>query len=162
MSSRLSGHFGVAIFNPKFAQNVGSLWRTADLLGADYFVTIGTRYEKQSSDTMHSWKHTPLWSFDDFETMREAMPREALLVGVELADTATPLERFEHPERACYLFGAEDNGLPPKILARCHHVVVLPGRHSMNLACAGSIVIYDRVTRRLVTAPAVSGEVPRG
>lgn len=146
-SGRLRGHFGVAIFNPKYAQNVGSLWRTADLLGADYFVTVGSRYEPQATDTMSSWKNTPMWRFCDFDTMREALPREALLVGVEIAENAVPLKDFGHPVRACYLFGAEDNGLPPKILAACHHVVVLPGAASMNLACAGSIVIYDRVAR---------------
>ncbi len=142
------GFFGVGIFNPKFAENVGSLWRTADLLGADYFFTIGARYERQASDTMNSTRHTPLWRFDDIDHFFAAMPRESLLVGVELAENAKPLADFPHPERACYLFGAEDNGIPPKVLARCHHVVVLPGRYSMNLACAGSIVVYDRVTRR--------------
>ena len=141
------GFFGLGVHNPKFAENVGSLWRTADLLGCDFFFTIGNRYAPQSSDTRKSWKRIPLFEFPTLDAAFEAMPRETLLVGVELSPDATPLERFRHPERACYLLGAEDNGLPPKIIARCHHVVVLPGEQSMNLACAGSILVYDRVTR---------------
>lgn len=147
VGNRVRGHFGVAVHNPKTAANVGSLWRSADVFGADYFVTIGSRYDPQCSDTMSSWKNTPLWRFDDFETLRDALPREAVLVGVEMSPNATPLAQFSHPLRACYLFGSEDNGLPRKVLDLCHHVVVLPGCVSLNLACAGSIVLYDRIAR---------------
>ena len=42
------------------------------------------------------------------------------------------------------LLGAEDHGLSKAALARCQHLVQLPGRASLNVAVAGSIVLYDR------------------
>ena len=59
----------------------------------------------------------------------------------------TPLSQFEHPERAVYLLGAEDAGLPAPIARACHHVVSLEGDRaaSYNVATAGTIVMYDRL-----------------
>lgn len=75
------------------------------------------------------------------------LPHSCPLVGVELTDDARMLADFSHPERAVYLLGAEDHGLTQTSLAACHHVVKLPGRFSMNVACAGSIIMYDRCVR---------------
>lgn len=36
------------------------------------------------------------------------------------------LETFVHPERACYILGAEDTGLPESVLKACHRHVTLP------------------------------------
>lgn len=141
------GYFGIAVEHGKTVANLGTLWRSADLFGAAFIATIGARYRKQASDTLKTWRHTPLWSFDGFDQLRETAPLECLIVGVELTDDARPLAEFKHPERCVYVLGAEDHGLTKATLMRCHHVVKLPGRFSMNVAVAGSIVLYDRVTR---------------
>jgi len=138
------GYFGVALHNPKFEVNVGSLLRTAYLLEADFFSTIGSRYKEQASDTLKSTRHIPLFEHDSFEHFYENLPKGCQLVGVEMDDAADLLENFKHPQRAVYLFGSEDNGLPRKVLNKCHSVIKLRGKHSMNLACAGSIVLYHR------------------
>ena len=57
---------------------------------------------------------------------------------------AIPLGGFSHPKRAVYLLGSEDNGLTRKAMDKCHALVRLPGERSMNVAVAGSIVMYDR------------------
>lgn len=144
------GFYGVAVYHPKTKANIGTLWRSADLLEADFFCTVGRRYQRQASDTMKSYRHVPLFEFDAFEDFYNHMPKDCRLVAVELTDDAIELERFEHPERAIYLMGAEDYGLPPEILKKCHMKVKLRGRKSMNMAVAGSIVLYDRTstTRR--------------
>ena len=72
-----------------------------------------------------------------------------------MADTAQAIESFCHPERAVYLLGAEDHGLSPAILTRCHCVVRLPGAFSMNVSSAGTVVMYDRLTK-LAAARAVA------
>jgi len=46
------GFFGIGIQNIKTESNIGTLWRSANILGADFIYTIGKRYKKQSSDTM--------------------------------------------------------------------------------------------------------------
>ena len=58
----------------------------------------------------------------------------------------TPLHEFVHPERAVYLLGAEDAGLPPAIVRACAHCVSLDGARasSYNVATAGTLIMYDR------------------
>lgn len=138
------GYFGVGVFNPKKSVNVGTLWRTAHLFGAAYVFTIGARYSLQHSDTMKTHRHIPLIHYKDFADFYEHLPYDAQLVGIELTDKAKELSAFVHPERAVYLLGAEDHGLSDAILAKCQHVVKLRGEHSMNVAVAGSIVLYHR------------------
>jgi tRNA(Leu) C34 or U34 (ribose-2'-O)-methylase TrmL len=138
------GYFGIAVYHPKTVANVGTLWRSADLLEADFLCTIGKRYKRQASDTMKSTRHLPLFEYEAFDDFYSHMPTDCLLVGVELTDDAVLLEEFKHPQRAIYLLGAEDDGIPPALLKRCHRKVKLRGRRSMNLAVAGSIVAYDR------------------
>ena len=88
----------------------------------------------------------------DFDAFMASRPYDCQLVAVEMDERAKMLCDFSHPERAIYLLGAEDNGLPPKVLAQCQSVVCLPGERSMNVACAGSVVIVDRIMRRGVVA----------
>lgn len=138
------GYFGIGIFHPKTETNVGSLFRTAQVFGASYLFTIGRRYEPQSSDTQQSWRHIPVFHFVDFAEFYERIPYDAMLVGVEMGERSTDILEFGHPERAVYLLGAEDHGLPDAVSRKCHRLVKLPGNFSLNVAVAGSIVIFDR------------------
>ena len=61
----------------------------------------------------------------------------------------TALPAFAHPRRCVYVLGAEDHGLSPAQRAACHRLIVVPGAaHCLNVATAGSIVLYDRIQRR--------------
>lgn len=137
-------YFGIGIDHTKTSHNVGTLWRTADLFGASFVFTIGRRYSKQSSDTMGTTKRIPLYHYQNAEELFKHIPSGCQIVGIELDERAVELKTFQHPKRAIYLLGAEDNGLTKTIVERCHQLVKLPGRASMNVAVAGSIVIYDR------------------
>lgn len=141
------GFFGIGIYHTKTAHNVGTLWRTADILGAAFVFTVGRRYTKQSSDVLNSTKRIPCYNYADLIDLLDHLPSDCPLVGVELDDRATMLADFQHPDRACYLLGAEDHGLSPSAIARCHKLVKLPSEQSLNVATTGSIVIYDRITR---------------
>lgn len=138
------GYFGIAMWNPKNSHNWGSLLRTAQVLDASYIASIGARYRHQASDTHHSGKHVPTFAFTSFDEFYSHMPKDCQLVGVEMGEAACDLSKFKHPQRAIYLLGAEDNGLPRDILNRCHHVVKLKGERSLNVSIAGSIVVYHR------------------
>ena len=138
------GYYGVGIEHGKAEVNLGTLWRTAHCLGADFLFTIGRRYKPQNSDTRKTWRSVPLWHFETLGQLLEFAPRECQLVGVELTPEADRVRDFCHPERAIYLLGAEDHGLTRDTLARCHRVVQLPGDQSLNVAVAGSIVMFDR------------------
>lgn len=140
------GYFGVAVLNPKASVNVGTLWRSANLFGASFISVIGARYKHQVSDTMKTYKHVPLYQFSSWvDFLRYGVPEKCQLIAVELTDKARPIQNFVHPERAVYLLGAEDHGIPEMALADCDSVVKLPGERSLNMAVAGSIVLFDRI-----------------
>ena len=144
------GFFEIGIFHSKTPANVGTLWRSAYQLGAAGIFTVGKRYPDQASDTVKAHRHIPSREFRDFDAMLAALPYGCPIVAVEMG--GRPLARFSHPERACYLLGAEDHGIPASVLARCHHVVSLPSvrTESFNVAVAGSLVMFDRMTKRQV------------
>ena len=152
------GYFAVGVYHTKTETNVGTLWRTASLYGAAFVFTIGRRYARQSSDTPKTPLHTPLFHFADVGDLLDHLPWSAPLVGVELDPRAVPLPEYRHRERAVYLLGAEDHGLPPDVLDACHDVVQIPSLvpRSMNVAVAGSLVIYDRHTRVAAAAEAMA------
>lgn len=144
----MMGYFGLACYRPKTVHNWGSLYRTADVLGAAFIATIGERFRRQSSDVLHTWKRVPVFCHPNWEAFVASRPFDCLLVGIELSARSRPLASYTHPERAVYLLGAEDDGLPPMVLAQCNHVVQLPGSRSVNVACAGTTVLMHRAMQR--------------
>lgn len=136
--------FGIGIQNGKTPENLGVLWRSAQNLGASYIFTIGNRYAKQACDTHNAVKSLPYFHYDTFEDFYNHLPKGAMLVGVELADTAESLEMFHHPKRCVYLLGAEDHGLSKMAIEKSQRLIKFKSELSLNVAVAGSIVMYDR------------------
>ena len=141
------GYFGIGVFHGKNEQNIGTLWRSANIMGADFIFTIGKRYQRQCSDTMKTPRHIPLFNYKDFEDFVAHIPYDCPVVAVELDEDSIPIKRYVHPERCIYLLGAEDTGIPKKILDKCRDIVQLPGDCCMNVSVAGSIVMYDRINK---------------
>ena len=46
-----SGFFGIGIENAKNEYNIGTLWRSAYLMGASFIFTVNTRYKKTKVQT---------------------------------------------------------------------------------------------------------------
>ena len=142
------GYCGIGIENAKAECNLGTLWRSAFCLGADFIFTIGARYRKQSSDTTQTWKHIPYWPFKDWDDFSESRPHDCPLVAIEITDKARSLSTFTHPERAIYLLGPEDGGISKAALEAAQSIVRIPSLYCLNVATAGSIVLYDRNLKR--------------
>jgi tRNA G18 (ribose-2'-O)-methylase SpoU len=143
------GYFGVGIIDGKCSENVGTLWRSAANFGAAFIFTVGNRYKRQPTDTVATYRHVPYWRFDDWIDCHAHLPYDCQLIGVEIADRAISLETFTHPERAVYLLGPEDGSIPDDILAKCSHVLRIQSVFCLNVAVAGSVVMYDRQTKQL-------------
>lgn len=142
------GYYGIGIYHGKNVENLGTLWRTAFNLGADFIFTIGRRYQKQCSDTVKAFKHIPLYNYDSYEDFYKHTPYDCPIVGVELDENAHDLKNYVHPERCIYLLGAEDHGIPPEVLKKCRDVVMIDSQFCMNVAVTGAIVMYDRMAKR--------------
>lgn len=144
----MRGYFGIGIERSKYEVNVGTLWRSAYSFGADFIFTIGKRYPHQWSDTTRAWRHIPYLEYTNVADFINHVPFSCPVVGVELDEKARPLESFVHPTRAIYLLGPEDGSLSKKALEACHYLVQFDSKHCVNVAVAGSIVMYDRQQKR--------------
>jgi tRNA(Leu) C34 or U34 (ribose-2'-O)-methylase TrmL len=96
---------------------------------------------------MKTERHTPVFHFQDEESFWDHIPLNCVPVGVELTEHSRNLADWHHPESAVYILGPEDGSLPPSILKRCVSVVRIPGDYCLNLAVAGSVVMYDRIAK---------------
>lgn len=143
------GYFGIGVVGAKTETNVGTLLRSAHAFGAAFVFTVGHRYgRRQSTDTTDATRHVPLWQFATFEELVRSVPLGCAMIGVELDERAVALSEFKHPERALYVLGAEDHGLSEADRSRCDALVQIPGAaFCLNVATAGSIVLYDRLCR---------------
>lgn len=141
------GYCAIGVFRGKTHHNIGTLWRSAFILGASYIFTVDSKYKKQSSDVVRAWSRIPLFHYSDFDELLKNIPYDCRLVGVEMDDRAEFLHEFEHPKRAIYLLGAEDSGLPEYVRGKCHFLIKLPGNSSLNVGVTGSIVLHDRASK---------------
>ncbi len=141
-------YFGIGIYRPKTEENIGSLWRTAYIImGASFIFVIDAKYKKQSSDVLKVWSKIPLFQFENIDAFMNTVPYSCQIIGIEMDQNAEKIQDFVHPQRAIYLLGSEDNGLPNKLKEKCQKLVILPGEESLNVAVAGSVVIYDRINK---------------
>lgn len=139
------GYFGIGIENMKTPNNLGTLWRSAINLGADFIFVIGKRYKHQCSDTVKAFRHIPLFEYETIDDL--VIPHDCKLVGVEILPISQDLRTYKHPERAIYLLGAEDHGLSSRALQKCHDIVQFESNFCMNVSCAGSILMWDRKSK---------------
>jgi 23S rRNA (guanosine2251-2'-O)-methyltransferase len=153
----------VLLDNVRSLYNVGAFFRTADAAGVEKLYLCGitgcppkraiTKTALGSEDTV-SWEHTwePLPAVD---AMRAA--------GYEIAAVETSVhavDLFDWRPRfpVCVLFGHEVEGIRPELAERCDTHVRIPmlGRkHSLNVATAGGVVIYELLRKYRALGPAL-------
>jgi tRNA G18 (ribose-2'-O)-methylase SpoU len=148
----MRGYYGVGVLNMKTGINYGTLFRSAACFDADFIFLIGRRFEQQCSDTMKTQRHIPLLEYKDVDDFMDHRPYDCQLVGVEVVAGARNLVDIIHPERAIYILGPEDGSLPQRLLDACQMIVRIPTRYCLNVATAGSIVMYDRRAKNVSIA----------
>lgn len=74
------GYYGIALYEPKTIENLGTILRSAHNFDADFICTIGERYKKQNTDTTDAQKHIPLFHYDTLEEFLKAMPKNCTIV----------------------------------------------------------------------------------
>lgn len=140
------GYAAIGLHNPKFSSNVGSALRACGVYEASMLATTGKRYEKAATDTMKQWRHMPLVQTDD---LRLVIPFDCVPVAVDLIEGAQPLHTYQHPDRAFYIFGAEDSTLGRSVTEWCRDIIYVPTNGCMNLAATVNVVLYDRRAKEL-------------
>ena len=140
------GYFAIGAERMSKALNLGNLMRSAHGFGASFTFTIGATYKalEARADTSKGQDHLPHYNWPTPDDMN--LPQECRLVGIELVDEAIDLPSFRHPLKAAYVLGPERGILSKSLLSRCDYVVRIPTRFCINVAMAGAIVMYDRVS----------------
>lgn len=140
----MRGYFGIGIYMPKTSENIGTLWRSAHNFGASFIFTIGSRcIARQPSDTTMASHSIPFYSYPDLKSF--ILPSDCFLVGIEQHAKSVSIKKHIHHERACYILGSEDNGLPEEVIEHCTGGIIhIDTPRCLNVAVAGSIVMYDR------------------
>lgn len=139
------GYACIALDNPKDRNNVGSALRAAGVFEAALLAISGRRYGgTAATDTMKAARHIPLIHCED---IFDALPFDCVPVAVDIIEGARPLPSYVHPERAFYIFGAEDATLGSRITDRCRDIIVVPTQGCMNLAATVNVVLYDRLAK---------------
>lgn len=144
MSAR--GYAAIGLHNPKTPANVGGVLRAAHCYGAGLVVIQGARYGRQPTDVYATYRHIPVLGPVD---LHASIPFDCIPVAVDLVPGATPLHEYKHPERAFYIFGAEDATLGKATLEWCRDVIYVPTEGCMNLAACVNVVLYDRMAKAL-------------
>lgn len=145
----MRGFFILGLDNPKTPENIGGAIRAAYCYGASSVVISGHRASrgiKHATNTQRGERHMPVVAADDVLAFR---PFGTQVVAIDLLPGATELPDFVHPERAIYVFGAEDNTLGHRLTSRAQHIVMVPTRACMNLAACVNVVLYDRMAKAL-------------
>jgi len=148
----MRGFAAIALDNPKCLANIGGVMRAAACYSASLVVIGGPRPPRIhgiATDTTKAARHIPHLLTDD---VFDAIPHDCIPVAVDLVDGAVPLPEYRHPERAFYVFGAEDATLGARILDRCRDRVMVPTAYCMNLAATVNVVLYDRSAKSIIRA----------
>jgi len=138
----------VGLCNPKSPGNVGSVMRACGCFAADHIFYTGIRFnraERFYTDTTKNRNRIPLQQVDD---LTQALANDIQVVCVELCENAVALAEFNHPDRACYLFGPEDGSLSQQLINAADHVVFIPTHGCLNMAASVNVVLYDRAMKR--------------
>lgn len=145
--STARGFAAIGLDNPKTNINVGSVLRAAGIYNAAFVAATGGRFKSEKTDTMKAYRHLP---FIRPENLRDSIPLDCVPVAVDIIEGAIPLHEYKHPERAYYIFGAEDATLGDRVTSWCRDTIYVPTDGCMNLAAAVNVVLYDRLAKQLI------------
>jgi RNA methyltransferase, TrmH family len=135
------GDIGLALWRIGDPGNVGTLLRAADALGPAFVALskgcadpTGTKALRASAGAVF---RVPTCAFEE-----SPRPWVALV-----PRGGRPLSEQDMEGRTTFVLGAEREGLPAELLAKCDERVTIPhsgAAESLNVAMAGAIALYER------------------
>ena len=131
---------GLALWHVGDPGNVGTLVRSAAALGPA-FVALSEGCAdptgpKALRASMGALFRVPLLDFDDAPGRRIAL----------VAHGGVSTEKLDLSGPTTFVLGAEREGLPESVLAKCEEratIPLAPGSESLNVATAGAIALYE-------------------
>jgi tRNA G18 (ribose-2'-O)-methylase SpoU len=141
----------VVLDNVRSMYNVGSFFRTADAAGIEKLCLCGitakppkraiTKTALGAEETV-PWEH----SWDALPVVQALRDRGCEIAAIETTIHAVDLFDWQPRFPVALVFGHEVEGIRPEVSALCDTHVRIPmlgTKHSLNVATAGGIVIYE-------------------
>ena len=155
----LRNDFSIAVCRAKNPFNIGAIIRVAHSFLVREIFLIGSEpyYERAA---MGMQKYETIVECPDERAFLEAVAGRPL-IGVERDHARTTLWEAPLPPGLCFLFGSENEGVPPSLLAACTDVLAIPMygiNHSYPVAIAAGMVMCEWARRR----DPRGGAAPRG
>ena len=131
--------------------NVGAFFRTLEAAGGAHLYLAGISasppHAKLSKTALGAESVIPWTRVDDVSrAIGDLRQRGVTVAAVETSPRAVDLYDWHPRFPVCLVFGHEVEGLSPQVVDACDLVVRIPmlGRkHSLNVATAGGIVIFE-------------------
>jgi tRNA G18 (ribose-2'-O)-methylase SpoU len=147
---RIRHPFRIVIERAKNPFNIGAIIRTAHSFLAKEIVLVGTEpwYERAAMG-MHRYEHV-VEIASTVELLERAEREGWKLIAFEKDHAQVGLWEAELPEDAVLVFGNEDAGISPDILAAAHAVVSIPMfgvNHSYPITVAAGIAMAEWARR---------------
>ncbi len=150
---RLMGERYLVLDGVQDPGNVGTIWRTADAMGADGVLLVGNCADPYNPKTvrasMGACFRLPLWE-TDVEGLCALLERSGLpLSATALREDTVSLEQAEL-KRGAVVIGSEGRGVSSELLSRSGQTIKIPMRarcESLNAAAAAAIVLWEMARR---------------
>jgi len=155
----------VVLENIRSAYNVGSVFRTSDafLIEAIYIIGYSAKPpHKEIKKTALGAEETVTWKY--FKTSAEAIDelkiKKYKVYAVEQAEESYKLHsgNFRQNEKIAVVFGNEVTGVEQTTIHLCDGCIEIPQlgmKHSLNIATAAGIVLWELIRSKM--PPAVKG-----
>jgi tRNA G18 (ribose-2'-O)-methylase SpoU len=145
----LRADFSVAVCRAKNPFNVGAIIRVAHSFLVREIFLIGTEpYYERAAMGMAKYE-TIVECPDERDFLDRAAGRP--LIGVERDHATTSLWEAAMPPDLIFVFGSENDGVPPRLLEACAGVLAIPMygiNHSYPVAIAAGMVMCEWARRR--------------
>jgi tRNA G18 (ribose-2'-O)-methylase SpoU len=141
--------FSIAVCRAKNPFNIGAIIRVAHSFLVREILLIGSEpfYERAA---MGMQKYETIIECPDEERFLEAIKGRPL-IGVERDYARTSIWEAPMPPNLVFLFGSENDGIPPSLLSACADVIAIPMygiNHSYPVAIATGIVLCEWARRK--------------
>ncbi len=157
----------IVLENIRSAYNVGSVFRTSDafLIEAIYIIGYSAKPpHKEIKKTALGAEETVEWKH--FATSAEAIEvikaKGFNIYAAEQAEGSYKLNAigFEQDEKIAVVFGNEVTGVEQSTIALCDGCIEIPQlgmKHSLNIATAAGVVLWELVRQRIPLSPPTGG-----
>jgi tRNA G18 (ribose-2'-O)-methylase SpoU len=141
----------VVLDNVRSMYNVGAFFRTADGAGIERLLLSGitARPPKNAitKTALGAEERVPWQALEDLSACLVGLRGEGYeIAAIETSTRAVDLFDWHPHFPVCVLFGHEVEGLSADVLAACDRHVRIPMlglKHSLNVASAGAVVMYE-------------------